>query len=1028
MAQNPKPSSAGVFALLAPVLRPLKLSGKVGLIAGVLSVPLLVLLLNLVQHERAALDFTRGELAGASVAHELLDMAANLQAHRGLRNVELSGAQTNGAMAHASAEIESLITTLDVAVKAAPAYDIAPAWTALRSDLQGIVKGAGQATVPASMKLHNAAIEKSLALVDVVTERSGLLLDPDSASFMLMDVVFVRTGPYTEQIAQMRGGALAALARGEWTGEDNARIAERHNAILDGRRGLQLRVDALTRGGAPIPKGWKEGNDTVDAYVAKLNALGKGSKVHEDPMAIFTEGENALKAVDLFHNNSYDTLRALLKARETATVKGLWMQGGVAVAGAVLALYLYFAVVASIRRASATVLGAAQGLARGDLSAALNVDGSDEFAAVAKSMTQVQNTVKTLVAQMNSMSTQHELGEIDAVVDAAHFEGEFRTVAQGVNDMVAAHIAVKKMAMHVVGEFGNGNYEAQMARLPGKKAFINDTIERVRGVLKNASVAAAENQRIRSALDVVPSAVMVADASGVIRYANDAVTGLLGRIETDLRTVVPDFDHRKIIGANFDKFHRNPAHQRGIVDGLTKPHRVQIKLGNSVVRLIASPVFDPSGQRIGSVLEWVDRTQEVQVETEVTAVVQAAVKGEFSRRLKVTASEGFMRVLSDGMNELLSSTERSLNEVSACVKRVAEGNLSETLQGQYHGIFAELQSDVNQMVGQLVSTISDVISASEALTAAAGQVSTTSQSLSQSASEQAASVEETTASLQEMASSVKQNSDNATVTDGMASKASKEAVDGGQAVTRTMEAMKSIATKISIIDDIAYQTNLLALNAAIEAARAGEHGKGFAVVAAEVRKLAERSQVAAQEIGQLAGSSVTLAEQAGTLLNRMVPSINKTSELVQEIAAASGEQSASVSQITTAMGHLNTATQQNASASEELSATAEELSAQAGQLREMMAFFQLEEGGNARGGSKNGYDQPRSAPMAVARAGASFTPSGQGGVGRGHSDVASVIPRQYSRPKSTSEAANRARSGGTVDTNSSIDESSFSRF
>jgi methyl-accepting chemotaxis protein len=164
-------------------------------------------------------------------------------------------------------------------------------------------------------------------------------------------------------------------------------------------------------------------------------------------------------------------------------------------------------------------------------------------------------------------------------------------------------------------------------------------------------------------------------------------------------------------------------------------------------------------------------------------------------------------------------------------------------------------------------------------------------------------------------------------------------MDGGAAVSNTVDAMKQIATKISIIDDIAYQTNLLALNAAIEAARAGEHGKGFAVVAAEVRKLAERSQVAAQEIGELAGSSVKMAEHAGSLLSQMVPSINKTSELVQEIAAASGEQASSVNQITNAMGHLNSNTQQNASASEELSATAEEMSAQAGQLQEMMRFF-----------------------------------------------------------------------------------------
>jgi methyl-accepting chemotaxis protein len=195
--------------------------------------------------------------------------------------------------------------------------------------------------------------------------------------------------------------------------------------------------------------------------------------------------------------------------------------------------------------------------------------------------------------------------------------------------------------------------------------------------------------------------------------------------------------------------------------------------------------------------------------------------------------------------------------------------------------------------------------------------------------------------MEQMTASINQNTENAKITDAMATKSSTEAGQGGAAVKETVEAMKTIAGKIGIIDDIAYQTNLLALNAAIEAARAGVHGKGFAVVAAEVRKLAERSQVAAQEIGELAASSVTTAEKAGKVLDEMVPTIRKTSDLVQEIAASSTEQSAGVGQINHAMGQLNKATQQNASASEELAATAEEMGGQAAQLQDLMEFFKV---------------------------------------------------------------------------------------
>ena len=336
--------------------------------------------------------------------------------------------------------------------------------------------------------------------------------------------------------------------------------------------------------------------------------------------------------------------------------------------------------------------------------------------------------------------------------------------------------------------------------------------------------------------------------------------------------------------------------------------------------------------------------------SETQKVVDAAGRGDFTQRIQVAGTQGYILTLGSSLNELTETCRQGLSDVVRVLEAAAQGDLSERINVAYSGDFGRLKDASNTTVEKLSATIADVLEAASNLVGASDQLSSTAQSLSQGASEQAASVEETSASMEEMSASISQNNENAKITGDIATRTAQETRDGGQAVEATVSAMKQIAHKISIIDDIAYQTNLLALNAAIEAGRAGEHGKGFAVVAAEVRKLAERSQVAAEEISQLATGSVGLAEKAGTLLGGIVPSIQKTADLVQEISAASSEQNSGVGQINGAISQISQAVQQNAAAAEELASTSEEVNAQALELQSMMAFFTLAKGAQAARG------------------------------------------------------------------------------
>lgn len=506
----------------------------------------------------------------------------------------------------------------------------------------------------------------------------------------------------------------------------------------------------------------------------------------------------------------------------------------------------------------------------------------------------------------------------------------------------------------------------------------DDRTERV-AAEKAAAEEAAENARIKAALDTTTTNVMVADADLNIVYMNESQREMMKTAESDLRKDLPNFDSNNLLGQNIDVFHKNPAHQRGMLARLTSAYETDIKVGGRSFHLIASPVMDDDGQRAGTVVEWRDETAEKAVEAEIAEVVSAVSAGDFTKTLPLEGKEGFLRALSEGVNSLSSTVDGVLQSFGTMLGSLSQGDLTQRINQDYQGVYGELKENANSMASTLQETVKAISMASEEVSSGAEQISTGASDLSQRTEQQAANLEETAASMEEMASTIKQNADNSTQASQLAVTARDSAEKGGNVVSNAVDAMgkiedssRRISDIIGVIDEIAFQTNLLALNAAVEAARAGDAGRGFAVVASEVRSLAQRSAQAAKDIKDLIVDSteqvqggVELVNETGEALNEIVDSIKKVADIVAEISAASREQATGADEINTAVTQMDEMTQQNSALVEENAAAAKTMNDQASRMRQRMSFFNA---GQDTGGYE-AHSAPVARPQAVAAGG-----------------------------------------------------------
>lgn len=471
------------------------------------------------------------------------------------------------------------------------------------------------------------------------------------------------------------------------------------------------------------------------------------------------------------------------------------------------------------------------------------------------------------------------------------------------------------------------------------------------------------------------SNIMMADPDLNITFMNKSQEKMLRNAESDLKQVLPNFNVGNLIGQNIDQFHANPSHQRQLLGALQTSYSTRISVAGRTFDLFANPSFSKSGQRLGTTIEWVDRTAELAIADEIKTMIDAASSGDLDNRIILDGKEGFFLEVSEGINNLAAVMQDVANDLAVNLNALAAGNLTSRIDADYNGIFKQLKDDYNATAEKLSSIVGRIKNISIDVSSNSNEMAESSNGLANRAEQQASTLEETAASMEELTSTVKANADNAKeVNDSaistrkIAERGSQVANDAGHAMEKINESSKQITDIINVIDEIAFQTNLLALNAAVEAARAGDAGRGFAVVAQEVRTLAQRSAQSSKDIKELIdGSSkqvsegVDLVQTAVGSLQQIYDAIDGVADTIGQIANASSEQATSLDELNQAVMEMDSMTQQNAAMAQQSRNGSQLMLEKSMELSEMVSFFKLDDSDVqiTPVGSKSSLDKPR---------------------------------------------------------------------
>jgi methyl-accepting chemotaxis protein len=770
-------------------------------------------------------------------------------------------------------------------------------------------------------------IEREITLKSVVELPIGLIAEYDERA---------KKGEFTLEEAQQRAKARIKLMRyGDneyfWINDLNAKII---------MHPIKPELDGQDQSGMLDP----DGKAVFVEFVNTVKARGEGIVKYLWPKPGSTVAVQKFSYVKLYQPWGWVVGSGLYVDDMQKDMAALHWKIAITtllIIGAVI--LLAYVVSSRISSSIKKIMSAADDLALGDVDVAISADCGDETGRLAQSFQKMVTNIR----EAATVAEKIAVGDMEIAFNIKSDKDLLTKNLKITVEAIKAMIGDTRMLADAAME-GKLTIRAEAAKHKGDFRTI------VEGV--NATIT-----RLVGLLDNMPAPAMIIDNDFNVLYMNELGAKVGGKIPS-LLAGTKCYDHFR----TSDCKTLNCACGRAMQSGQAVSNETDAHPAAGVdldIAYTGVPIKDRSGKVIGAFEVVTDLTAVKKAarlakkiadyqENETTRLVSGLkrlAKGDVNFSLATEPADTDTQEVKqtfDMIAEAVNSSVQATRSISEAAKQIAGGDL--TIEIKERSAEDELMLALHAMIQKLNDVVSEVKSAADNVASGSQQLSSSAEQMSQGASQQAAAAEEASSSMEEMSSNIKQNADNAIQTEKIAAQSFMVAQEGGKAVFQTVAAMKQIAGKISIIEEIARQTNLLALNAAIEAARAGEHGKGFAVVASEVRKLAERSQKAAAEISELSSSSVEVAENAGGMLNKMVPDIQKTAELVQEISASCREQDSGAEQINKAIQQLDQVIQQNASASEEMSSTAEELSSQAEQLQSSIAFFKVEGQGQAK--------------------------------------------------------------------------------